>query len=113
VSVTCVVTSMQVFEPWILDAHIWISTWKFPLQISLRFGYLRLFQVLLLDIFLQVARGADLVNVNPKGERSVARLAEWLSAQYVVFTTLVGVRLWPYYMYYICAETVYCTERLV
>jgi hypothetical protein len=66
-------TSMQVFESWIL-MHVFEldSTWKFPLQISLL--EVCLFQ----GLWLSGKRGADLANVNPKGEMSVVWLTEWL-----------------------------------
>jgi hypothetical protein len=71
-----VVTSMQVFESWILDACVWIywiAHGNFHSRYTcLRFVYLRLFQRLWLATFLEVARGADLVSVNSKGERRIA-----------------------------------------
>jgi hypothetical protein len=61
-------TSMQVFESWILDARVWIGIAQGNFHSRypwVRFIYLRLFQGLWLAIFLRVARGADLATVNP------------------------------------------------
>jgi hypothetical protein len=77
---TLCMTSMQVFESWILDARIWIgwTTWKSPDILALFIS--GLFQGLA-SLRVRVARATDLAIVNSKGEhgeRSVVRLAEWL-----------------------------------